>query len=86
MGGCQNKGSFLGTLNNRCRINNRDPKRDHNFDNHPYSTLEKVPFSEACAVRASLPRGRGLRPQPKVARCGGFVASRGFRDQLGVGL
>ena len=30
MGGCQNYGPFLGTLN-------RDPKRDHNFDNHPYT-------------------------------------------------
>ena len=30
-------GPFLGTLNNRCRIiNNKDPKRDHNFDNHQY--------------------------------------------------
>ena len=27
----------MGTLNNRCRIINRDPKRDHNFDNHPYA-------------------------------------------------
>ena len=27
MGGCQNYGPFLG---------NRDPKRDPNFDNHPY--------------------------------------------------
>ena len=34
MGGCQNYGPFLGTLNiKRCR---RDPKRDHNFDNRPY--------------------------------------------------
>ena len=31
----------MGTLNNRCRSNNnnRDPKREPNFDNHPYSTL-----------------------------------------------
>ena len=29
-------GPFWGTLNTRCRIINRDPKRDHNFDNHPY--------------------------------------------------
>ena len=32
MGGCQNYGPILGTLNIRCR---RDPKRDHIFDNHP---------------------------------------------------
>ena len=31
-------GPFWGTLINRCRIilGIRDPKRDHNFDNHPY--------------------------------------------------
>ena len=28
--------SLFGTLNIRCRIIKRDPKRDHNFDNHPY--------------------------------------------------
>ena len=33
MGGCQNYGLFLGPLNTRFRM---DPKRDHNFDNHPY--------------------------------------------------
>ena len=38
MGSCQNYGPFLGTLNNRCRIS-RDPKGDHNFDNHPYSNI-----------------------------------------------
>ena len=31
MGGWQNDGP--------CRKNNRDPKRDHNFDNHPYTLL-----------------------------------------------
>ena len=31
IGGCQNYGPFLGT-----RLSNRDPKRHHNFDNHPY--------------------------------------------------
>ena len=35
-GGCQNYGPFLGTLNIRCRIIIGYPKRDHNFDNHPY--------------------------------------------------
>ena len=30
-------GSLLGTLNNRCRT--KDPKRDHNFDNHPFMGL-----------------------------------------------
>ena len=30
MGGCQNYGPFLATLN---------PKRDHNFDNHPYTYI-----------------------------------------------
>ena len=37
MGGCQNYGPFLGTLNTRCRIK-KNPKRNHNFfDNHPYA-------------------------------------------------
>ena len=36
MGGCQNYGPFLGTLNIRCHILDKDPKRGHNFDNHPY--------------------------------------------------
>ena len=35
MGGYQNYGPFLGTLKIRCRIINRDPKRDHKFDSHP---------------------------------------------------
>ena len=35
MGGCQNYAPFLGFFF-LCRIIlNRDPKRDHNFDNHP---------------------------------------------------
>ena len=42
MGGCQNYGPFLGTLNIGGRIN-RDPKRDHNFDNHPYRDYYKDP-------------------------------------------
>ena len=36
MGGCQKYGPFLGTLNIRGRIIIGTPKRDHNFDNHPY--------------------------------------------------
>ena len=38
LGSCQNYyGPFWDTLNNRCR--NKDPKRDHNFDNHPIGFL-----------------------------------------------
>ena len=40
MGGCQNYGPFLGTLNIRVPYYNRDPKRDHNFDNHPHDCSE----------------------------------------------
>ena len=36
IGGCQNDGPFVGTLNNRCCIIIGIPKRDHSFDNHPY--------------------------------------------------
>ena len=39
MGGSQNYGPFLGTLNIRY---NRDPERDHNFDNHPNVGLESL--------------------------------------------
>ena len=34
-GGCQNHGPFLGPIIIRHLVL-RDPKRDHNFDNHPY--------------------------------------------------
>ena len=45
MGGCQNSGPFLGTLTIRCLIiMNRDPKRDHNFDNHPYGSIVNEGF------------------------------------------
>ena len=36
MGGCQNYGPFLGTLNIRCRIIIGIQKGDHDFDNQPY--------------------------------------------------
>ena len=39
MGGCQNYGPFLGSLNTRCRIIIGTQKRDHNLDNHPYAIL-----------------------------------------------
>ena len=35
MGDCQNYGPFLGPYYNT-GPNLGDPKRDHNFDNHPY--------------------------------------------------
>ena len=34
-GGCQNYGPFLGTPKYSVRHYNRDPRRGHNFDNHP---------------------------------------------------
>ena len=39
LGGSQNYGPFLGTLNIRCRIIMGIPKGDHNFDNHPFRVL-----------------------------------------------
>ena len=36
MGGCQNYGPLLGPLTTRRRTILRTPKKDHNFDNHPY--------------------------------------------------
>ena len=41
LGGCQNYGPFLGTLNIRGRIILGNPKRDHNFDNHPFRVHTK---------------------------------------------
>ena len=49
MVGCQNYCPLLGPLNNtRCRTIIRSPKRDHDFDNHPYG-----PFGYNLAIRAS---------------------------------
>ena len=39
MGGCQNYGLFLGTLNIRCHIILGTQKRDLSFDNHPFVVL-----------------------------------------------
>ena len=56
MGGCQNYGPFLGALHIRCRTIMGNPKRDHNFDNHPYGGRSKGRVSErslgsdTCAV------------------------------------
>ena len=44
----------MGTLNTRCRKYNRDPKRDHNFDNHPC-------MSKASAAAISANRALGHR-------------------------
>ena len=40
MGGCQNYGPFLGTLNIRGHIIIGTQKRDHNFDNRSYENFE----------------------------------------------
>ena len=40
MGGCQNYGPFLGTLNG-------DPKRDQNFEYQPYGEHERILVSES---------------------------------------
>ena len=53
MGGCQNYGPFLGTL----PYYNRDPKRDHSFDNHPYvkkGGLSEMRSSESEVIGESL--------------------------------
>ena len=48
MGGCQNYGPFLSTLNIRCRIIIGTQKRDHNFDNHPYARKLRMLYSLLC--------------------------------------
>ena len=42
MGGCQNYGPFLGTLNVRCRIIIEIQKGDHNFDIHPSFPVKAI--------------------------------------------
>ena len=66
MGGCQNCGPFLGTLNFRCRIIIRTQKRDHNFDNHPYRNHHQEP----------LKKGRSFRLL--TARVNRFFSHKGF--------
>ena len=53
MGGCQNYDPLLGPLNTRCRINyDKEPKRDHNFDNHPCSLMvHGMRLTWACRTR-----------------------------------
>ena len=36
----------MGTLNSRCRIIIGTPKRDHNFDNHPYCLVHQGDFRD----------------------------------------
>ena len=55
MGSCRNKGPFLGTLDNRCRILLRTQKRDHNFDDHPGKPRDQETF-ESRDVAVSQPR------------------------------
>ena len=62
MGGCQNYGPFLGTLNNRCRTILGDPKRDHNFDNHPKWT--RTTSSEKGDPGPKSPQPKGKRKTP----------------------
>ena len=42
MGGCQNYGPFLGYPTYQVPYYNRDPKRDHNFDNHPFRPKQPI--------------------------------------------
>ena len=69
MGGrCQNCGPLLGSSNTWCRIILKDPKRDHHFDNHPYSKVR----SELCeAFLTSPPEVRKmLTKASKTSRSG----------------
>ena len=44
MGGCQNSGPPIGSPKYWVPYYAKDPKKDHNFDNHPYVTLTKPLF------------------------------------------
>ena len=49
MGGCQNYGPFFGYPESSVPYYNRDPERDHNFDNHPNETWKmKRKLGEMC--------------------------------------
>ena len=54
MGGCQNYSPLLGPLDIRCRIiiRTQDPKRDHNFEKHPYACNERSLWTECGCVQA----------------------------------
>ena len=59
MGDCQNYGPFLGPYYNtgpNTGPNLGDPKRDHNFDSHPYAGLiSQHPLKEQGTFSAILP-------------------------------
>ena len=57
MGGCQNYGPLLGTLNIRGRAIIGIQKKDHNFDNHPY-TKSDVRLLEIPIVANTYPLAR----------------------------
>ena len=72
MGGCQNYGPFLGTLNIRCCIiYNRDKKRDHNFDNHSYlyNMSPGIPICASCNLRRLGSRPHALWIQTALPAC-----------------
>ena len=48
MGGGQNYGPFLGYPKYEVPYYNKDPKRDHNFDNHPYTIWVHGPLKGNC--------------------------------------
>ena len=53
MGGCQNHGPFLDPYYNTADIL-RVPKRDHNFDNHPYDANRMLTWQQelkGCIVK-----------------------------------
>ena len=50
MGGCQNFGPFLGTLNIRARTIMGTQKRDQNFDNHPNGEEGITQRTVACSA------------------------------------
>ena len=47
--GCQNYDPFLGHPKYEVPYYNRDPKRDHNFDNHPYCEFCKPQPQPCCS-------------------------------------
>ena len=80
MDGCQNYGPFFGYPKYKVPFYNRDPKRDHNFDNHPHLFAHGI-FLALQALREETRAG-----PPTVLATARFFAQSGQGSTLRKGL